>query len=102
MKLSPNYSAGRWRQQKKNYDEINRLRQRYRIADGDEAELVSEIKRLSALCDYPASANKLLFEGDASAIYWGFGCWKIEMETGKTTRQLLREKEKSDAGAASS
>jgi hypothetical protein len=71
--------------------EVNALRLRYRLGLGDEAELVREITELSARCDYPAEANQLLFFGDDRSILWGFGCWKIEAETGQTTRQRTKE-----------
>jgi hypothetical protein len=58
------------------YDAINRLRHRYRIADGNEAELREEIIRLSAACDYGTEANDDLFYGrDGTLPVWGFGCW---------------------------
>jgi hypothetical protein len=61
----------------KAYDAINRLRHRYRCADGDEATLRAEIIRLSAETDYPAKANDELFYGCGGTLpVWGFGCWK--------------------------
>lgn len=87
---------------KKAWDEINKLRQHYRAGIGNEEELVSEITRLSGLCDYGMKHNLLLFFGDDEALYWGFGCYAKEAETGKNTRQLLMEKERGDANATSS
>lgn len=81
-----------WRKKKKAWDAINHLRHRYRIGNGDEAELVAEITALSAQWGYPTETNNLLFHGDAHAVFWGFACWKIETDTGKSTRQLLNER----------
>jgi hypothetical protein len=62
----------------KAFDAINRLRHRYRCADGAEAELREEIIRQSAaIGDYPAAANDELFYGRNGTLpVWGFGCWK--------------------------
>jgi hypothetical protein len=75
------------------YDAINRLRHRYRIADGDEAELREEIIRLSAACDYGTEANDDLFYGRGGTLpVWGFGCWLPGPDAGGLSRfKTVRE-----------
>src|SRR6266436_1307149 len=64
------------RERAKGWNAINRLRQRYRTANGDEAELRAEIIQLAEAWGYPAKANAELFD------VVGWGAWLPEFPLG--------------------